>query len=250
MRPAVGLLAVFITVVVALFLCLTPASATNVDVDRQFVAVPVADDDAPVARPDHFIARHKGLPVLLSARLGRGELAVDNGGHLKVTRGVRTFFDHGLSAAGNLPPSVREQRLRADIRQRLSGMAAVEADQLLRGYIAYQRQLATLSVERRKGGEPIDIAAARRQMLSLQLLRMRYLSPEAIEAFFAEEDAYQRYTLNRLEILREQGLTTEARVRLLADAGRRELLVQRESTEVTGRDRGQARLMAGDAGLD
>lgn len=129
-------------------------------------------------------------------------------------------------------------------------MAALEADQLLRGYIAYQRQLATLSVERRKDGEPIDIAAARRQMQRSQHLRMRYLPPEAIEAFLAEEDAHQRYTLDRLEILQEQGLTTEARVRLLADAERRALLVPRESMQVIGRDRGQASLMPGDAGLD
>lgn len=58
MRPAVALLPIFITVVVALSLWLTPASATNANVGRQLAASPVADDDAPEARPDHRIARH------------------------------------------------------------------------------------------------------------------------------------------------------------------------------------------------
>lgn len=58
MRPAVALLPIFITVVVALSLWLTPASATNANVGGQLAAAPVADDDVPDARPDHRIARH------------------------------------------------------------------------------------------------------------------------------------------------------------------------------------------------
>lgn len=65
-----------------------------------------------------------------------------------------------------------------------------------------------------------DLDAIRQRMQQMRALREQYLSTEVIVAFFGEEDAYDRYTLARLELMRDKTLSAQARAQQLAELER------------------------------
>lgn len=166
--------------------------------------------------PSHFSTGLEGLPGSLQGTEVDGELEVDANGHLRITHGVRRVFDYFLSAAGEEPLDSILARIRAYIRHKLPAMAAAEAERLLDSYIGYKRGLDAIPQAQPTPGGELDIDALRRQMQQVQALRSQFFTPEVSSAFFGEEDAYDRYTLARLELLRKKGLSDAQRARELA----------------------------------
>ncbi|WP_416409885.1 lipase secretion chaperone [Pseudomonas paraeruginosa] len=66
----------------------------------------------------------------------------------------------------------------------------------------------------------LDMGALRQRMERVRTLRMQYLSAEVIAAFYGDEDAYDRYTLARLELMRNKELSPQARAQQLAELER------------------------------
>lgn len=166
--------------------------------------------------PATFTTGLESLPGSLQGTEVDGELLVDAGGHLKITSGVRRVFDYFLSAIGEEPLESILARLRAYIRSKLPALAAGEAGQLLDNYIAYKRGLANVQQAQPASDGGVDIAAVRYQMQQVQALRSQYFTPEVISAFFGDEDAYDRYTLSRLELMQNKNLSATQRAQQLA----------------------------------
>jgi lipase chaperone LimK len=166
--------------------------------------------------PASFVTGTESLPNSLQGTEVDGELEVDANGHLKITNGVRHVFDYFLSAIGEEPLDTILARIRAYIRHKLPGMAAGEAEQLLDNYIAYKRGLENVQQAQPAAGGNIDIAAVRQQMQQVQALRTQYFSQEVITAFFGDEDAYDRYTLARLDVIQNKNLSATQRAQQLA----------------------------------
>lgn len=166
--------------------------------------------------PATFTTGLESLPGSLQGTEVDGELLVDAGGHLKITNGVRRVFDYFLSAIGEEPLESILARLRAHIRNKLPAMAASEAERLLDSYIAYKRGLAGVQQAQPTVDGSIDVAAVRYQMQQVQALRSQYFTPEVVSAFFGDEDAYDRYTLSRLDVMQNKNLSATQRAQQLA----------------------------------
>jgi lipase chaperone LimK len=165
--------------------------------------------------PSDFVTGLEGLPPSLEGTEVDGVLEVDANGRLKITSGIRNVFDYFLSIAGEEPMEKTLQRLRAYIRHKLPAGAAAEAEQILDGYLAYKKGLASLPNLGHSSGA-IDIGLVRQQMQQVQALRTQYLSAEVIGAFFGNDDAYDRYSLARYEILQNKQLSPQQRAQQLA----------------------------------
>lgn len=152
-----------------------------------------------------FTTGLEGIPKSLRDTEVDGELAVDENGNLKITRGVRQTFDYFLSAIGEEDLATILARIRAYIRHKLPPKAAAQAEQLLESYIAYREGLGHLP--QIQGDPTQNIASVRQQKQQVQALRTQYFSREVIDAFFGDEDAYDNYTLARIEIMQDKSLS-------------------------------------------
>ncbi|MDQ8038214.1 MAG: lipase secretion chaperone [Pedobacter sp.] len=166
--------------------------------------------------PDSFVTGLEQLPNSLQGTEVDGELEVDAGGHLKITNGVRRVFDYFLSTIGEESLDTIVARIKAYIRHKLPPMAAGEAEALLDKYIAYKRGLENVRQAQPRSDGSIDVSAVRQQMQQVQALRTQYFSAEVITAFFGDEDAYDRYTLDRLDVMQNKGLSPAQRAQQLA----------------------------------
>lgn len=143
-----------------------------------------------------------------------GELLVDARGNLVLTSQVRHLFDYFLSLIGEESSQQARQRIRDHLTAQLDEPARGQALELLETYLDYQYQLVDLEA-RFPVAEHLEDLLAREQ--AVQQLRARLFSREAHEAFFAGEEIYNNFTLERLTIQqdpslsdREKGLAIEA----------------------------------------
>lgn len=217
MKKKTGLLLIPVMAAALLIFWLKPETVELESADRPTAHAVLAGDAAPAAAPVAFVTGLEKLPRSLHDTEVDGELTVDENGRLRITQGVRNVFDYFLSALGEEPLETILQRLRAYIRHKLPAVAAIEAEGILDGYIAYKKGLAHLQEVAQPGSGPIDTAALRRQLQQVQALRTQFLSPPVIAAFFEGEDVYERYTLARFDILQNPKLTPQARAKQLAE---------------------------------
>ncbi len=150
----------------------------------------------------------KPLPTSFSGTAVDGQLRVDDQGHLLVTEETRRLFDYFLAAVGedSLRDSVK--RLQAYIAAQLGDPARAEALALLDTYLSYKRELVMLE---QTLPALADLNALRSREDAVYALRAQLFSPEAHEAFFGREQAYNRFTLQRLAILHDPALDAAAK---------------------------------------
>lgn len=175
-----------------------------------------AEDTATVTPPDTFATGLEALPASLAGTAVDGEFEVDAAGHLKITASIRRIFEYFLSTIGEEKLETIQARLKAYIRHKLQDPAASEAEQLLSSYLAYKSALKDLPQAGGSAEATLDPQALRQQKQQVQSLRQQYFTPEVITAFFGDEDLYDRYTLDRLDILQDKSLTAVQRAQRLA----------------------------------
>lgn len=158
----------------------------------------------------------ESLPRSLAGTEVDGGFEVDANGHLRITKGIRQTFDYFLSTVGEESISTIMARIKAYIRHRLKDPAASEAERLLASYAAYKQALAALPTIQPQADGGLNLEAIQQQMTQVQSLRSQYLSQEVIAAFFGDEDVYDRYTVSRLQVLQNKGLSDKQRAQQLA----------------------------------
>lgn len=164
---------------------------------------PAASDVAPSLPP-----KVAALPPSFAGTTVDGRLQVDAAGNLVIEEGVRRLFDYFLAAMGEEPLTTTVQRLRDYIGSQLQEPARQQALALLDQYLDYKRQLAELE---RDLPRQADLAALRQREDAVAALRTRLFSQEAHRAFFAQEEAYNRFTLDRLAIRHDASLDDDAK---------------------------------------
>ena len=118
-----------------------------------------------------------------------------------------------LDAGDATTPEELKLRLSQLVRKHFGADLATRALALAERYVDYRVALGTLKAPR-----PDDPTALRNSLNARERLRERYFAPEEHEALFARESALDRYTLARLEIQHNNGLTKEEKARALKDA--------------------------------
>lgn len=196
------------------------------------LAPPAAVQPAPTSTPNGvptpapLPVAVPALPASFSGTSVDGQLRVDDQGHLLITEETRRLFDYFLAALGENSLRQSVARLQAYITAQLGEPARAEALALLDTYLAYKRELVMLE-QSLPAMANMDALRAREE--AVQALRAQLFSPEAHEAFFAREEAYNRFTLQRLAIIRDPTLDAAAKAAAV-DALRAGLGEQAEDT--------------------
>ena len=214
MKKIILLLPVLFTACVAITLYLEPAipapagsfagSPDTAPASRLPATQPHAGASSAVASPSSA----KQLPASFSGTQVDGVFQVDEQGNLQITRDIVQIFDYFLSAIGEETLAQSIERLQAHIRNQLPATAEAQALALLEQYLDYKRQLVLL--ERDLPQLP-SLDALKQREMAVQALRARLFSSEAHQAFFAEEESYNLFTLERLAIQRDDSLDANAK---------------------------------------
>ncbi len=132
-----------------------------------------------------------------------GIFRVDANGDLLISEDIRRIFDYFLSSVGEESLARSLERLRAYIAGQLEQPAEAQALTLLDQYLTYKRELVLLE---RNLPQLANLEALRHREQTVQALRARLFSDDVRQAFFAREEAYNRFTLERLAIQQDASL--------------------------------------------
>ena len=141
-----------------------------------------------------------------------GTLEVDAQGNLVISEQLRHLFDYFFTAVGEISFEEAAERIRIYLASQLQDPALGQSLTLLQNYIDYKTALVEL-----EQGFPVvaDIAGLRARQDEVQRLRARLFSPEAHAAFFAAEEIYNHFTLERLAILQDPNLTDDDKAAMI-----------------------------------
>ena len=164
---------------------------------------PIQRSDTPSASPSQIgmqtqVAPLKNLPASFGGTTVDGVFRLDANGNLLISEDIRRIFDYFLAAAGEEPLRTSVERLRAYIAAELPANAREQALVLLNQYLDYKRELVLLE---RDLPQMANLDALRQREAAVQALRARIFDSETQQAFFAREEAYNQFTLQRLAIL-------------------------------------------------
>lgn len=152
------------------------------------------------------------LPTSFRGTQIDGQLRVDAAGNLIIGAEVRQLFDYFLAAIGEEPLKSSIERLRRHITAELQEPARDQALAVLNQYLNYKRQL--LELEESYARTP-DLTALRQRLAAVQALRARVLDPAVYQAFFALDEAYDRFSLERLAIRFDPAMDSDAKGRAI-----------------------------------
>lgn len=170
----------------------------------------ISGQSAEAVTPEAQLVQHSGssepsspLPASVRGTDVDGQLEVDAAGNLLISSQIRHLFDYYLSMVGEENAAKTQQRIRDHLAQQLPQPALGQALALLDKYLDYQQQLAELE-SRFPVTESLDDLFAREQ--AVQRLRATLFDRETHAAFFAGEEIYNNFTLERLAIHRDSSL--------------------------------------------
>lgn len=157
------------------------------------------------------------LPRSLAGTEVDGQLEADAAGHLKLTRGVRNLFDYFLSTVGEDSLANVRARIVAYITSHLPPLAASEAQALLDHYLAYERDQGQAARDAGNNATALSLDAVSQRFDTLQALRAKHFSAAERAAFFADDEALDRYTLARLRVLQDGSSTPAEKARRISE---------------------------------
>lgn len=164
-----------------------------------------AGEHTAVGKPtgSNFRTGLEDLPASLRGTDVDGSLEEDAAGNLKITRGVRNLFDYFLSARGEQPDAVLQDRMRAYIRSHLKTTAAQQALSLMTSYLTYMQQLD----EAMKAMPADNLDALKARLAAIERMRAANFAPDVVTAFFGEDSMYDHYSLDKLGVMADASLS-------------------------------------------
>jgi lipase chaperone LimK len=135
-----------------------------------------------------------------------GSFRVDAAGNLIISEDIRRIFDYFLASIGEESLDASVSRLRSYIDSQLQEPARARAQALLEQYLSYKRELVMLE---RDLPQMANLDAMRQRETAVQALRARLFDSETLQAFFAREEGYNRFTLERLAIQHDGKMSAE-----------------------------------------
>ncbi|MCQ4261418.1 lipase chaperone [Stutzerimonas stutzeri] len=141
-----------------------------------------------------------------------GQFRLDQAGNLIVGAEIRQIFDYFLAAIGEESLKGSIERLHHHIAAELPEPAQGQAIAILNQYLSYKRQLLELEASYTRAP---DLGALRQRLSAVQALRAQVLDPAVHQAFFALDEAYDRFSLERLAIRSDPALDSAAKGRAI-----------------------------------
>lgn len=154
------------------------------------------------------------VPASLADTEIDGAVELDANGKLRPSLSLRRLFDQVLSSVGELSIDQIRQLLATRLDQLTTPEGKVQALAAFERYLRYLQSVDAASAR-------LNELPFRDRLSALNELRKQLLGTEMAGAFFADEEAYQRFTLDRRELAERNDLSAEER-----GARERELLQQ------------------------
>jgi len=157
----------------------------------------------------HFLgypSQYGNLPTSLQGAEVPGHIQNDNKGNLRINRGVREMFDFFLAGISDESRDIALGRIKEYGRHKLDKDAALQADQILADYVAYKDYLAQQQHDNQiptpnTADDQQAVVKTLREVMSSQMeARRRFMGSGVANAFFADDEAYDQYSLRKLEI--------------------------------------------------
>lgn len=145
-----------------------------------------------------------------------GRIATAPDDQLEVNAELPRMFDYYLAAVGEKSLDETRAEIERQLDQRLKPNAAEQAKRLLARYLDYKRDLVALEkdLQAKAPGNGVDAIKAR--LDAIQQSRLKFFSPEEVQAMFGLEDAFDRDNLARYEIAQDKTLTDAQKQEKLA----------------------------------
>lgn len=144
-----------------------------------------------------------------------GSLKADVDGNLIIDLEVRDLFDYFMNTVADVPPDVALGELEKLAREHLPEGAANQAMALLEDYLAYKEAALTYAqkplLPPSEQTPEYQLSMLEESFTQLKEIRRATMSREAVDAFFALEEAYGEYTLAQIRIQTDASLSPEAR---------------------------------------
>lgn len=188
-----------------------------------YVSLRDTADDGKVAADTTLSAATSARPSSVSSALSlvpvrswegtevAGEVHFDGAGNIIPDRALLELFDYVRSAVGEIDTPQMHAHLLDIARQRqLTAEQRVALDGLFSKYLDYLHAVSSIK------GESSDIGSLRKIYEARYWMRREMLGFAMAEAFFSGSEAEDRFTLDRMEILADKGLTDEQRSQRLA----------------------------------
>lgn len=210
------------SIIAALFVCALLLGWYTTQPGDQATARPKANMTAPAATSApqpasaaHALPKHAdNSPASLRGTQVDGRLETDYRGHLIVTEELRHLFDYHFTTVGEVTFEQATQRISDYLASRLQQPARSQAQALLDAYVLYKTELVELEATYPVVGD-IEELSARAE--AVERLRAGLFDPVAHAAFFAAEEVYDRFTLERMAITRDDSLSDLQKAGLIED---------------------------------
>jgi lipase chaperone LimK len=159
-----------------------------------------------------YSSKYGPLPKSLQGTDIDGELLLDVNGNLIISHGLRNLFEYFLSAKNEESLDVILGRIREYIHKQIPDEPAREAIAILESYISYKRKLEEIeSPEGLQGEELGTLDAIKDALARRMLLRRQIMSADVVNAFFGDEERYDQFNLQLIDIKQNSVLTPEAK---------------------------------------
>lgn len=213
MKKALFILPLLIAAGLALMLYLQPGHQTTQLTRPATTATPPAPQPTAQAMTPSVEDTQKqkktsklALPSSFVGTEVDGSFRVDAAGNLIISEDIRRIFDYFLASIGEESLDASVSRLRSYIDSQLQEPARARAQALLEQYLSYKRELVMLE---RDLPQMANLDAMRQRETAVQALRARLFDSETHQAFFAREEGYNRFTLERLAIQHDGKMSAE-----------------------------------------
>ncbi len=141
----------------------------------------------------------------------RGNLRVDAEGNLIVEKEIKELFDYFLNVSGEIPRDKLIEKIKQGIADYLADPAQSQALKIFDDYLEYQMALQQEINSGLYNITPGNLGDLEATYRSRSQLRSFHLGNEVATAFFEEEEARDFYTVEKLRVKSNAGLTEAER---------------------------------------
>lgn len=158
------------------------------------------------------VSQYGRLPRSLTGANVNWNVAADAKGKLILSADLAALFEFFLSAHTEEGLATALGRIEEYLRSQLPEAAAAEALNILRGYLAYKQGLTRFEPSTDRAGNAQDaqmatVADVKAAMERRSAARRQHLGAEVADAFFKDDEAYDSYTVLRLQAQANTGLS-------------------------------------------
>ncbi|MBF0453022.1 MAG: hypothetical protein HQK75_20135 [Candidatus Magnetomorum sp.] len=159
-----------------------------------------------------YQSKYGPLPQCLQGTDIDGELLLDANGKLIVNQGLRNLFEYFISAKPEESIEIILGRIREYIQNQIPDEPAQRAISILESYIAYKKKLEEVESPEGLQGEALGTMDAIKDALANRmLLRRQFMSSDVVMAFYEDEEKYDQFNLQLIDIKQNSVLSPEAK---------------------------------------